>query len=46
MYIEIIQILPNRMVVIAYGAISYGVLNCLFRKFAVLVNTANIQIYF
>ena len=43
---RIYQILPNRMVVIAYGAISYVVLNCLFRKFAVLVNTANIQIYF
>lgn len=34
---RIYQILPNRMVVIASGAISYVVLNCLFRIFTLLV---------
>lgn len=43
---RIYQILPNRMAVIARCAISYVVLNCLFRIFAVLVNTANLQIKF
>lgn len=43
---RIYQILPNRMAVIARCAISYVVLNCLFRIFAVFVNVANLQIKF
>ena len=43
---RIYQILPNRMVVIACGAISYVVLNCLFRIFTGLVNIAKLRIYF
>ena len=39
---RIYQILPNRMAVIARCAISYVVLNCLFRIFAVLLMS---QIY-
>lgn len=40
---RIYQILPNRMAVIARCAISYVVLNCLFRIFAVFVNVAKLQ---
>lgn len=43
---RIYQILPNRMAVIARCAIFFVVLNCLFRIFAVFVNTANLQIKF